>query len=448
MTKYEEILNYISTKYIANEAYQFRKLPSIRQLSTTLHCSHNSVIRAYSELEQQHIIFSIPQSGFYILHEPNSFVEKNNMINLVKSNPDASVLPYREFEHCINLAVDTYKEALFLYPKAKGFPPLCKTLKALLLNRQVYVEENQICITNGVQQAIGLLFSLKPDATKDTLILETPGYPLAKELAIQNNWKIEFVSRNHKGIDLKALQSYFATGHVQYFYLMPRFHNPTGSSLSDRQKKRIIELAQKYDVYLIEDDYLAELDPIHNRLPLHYYDTNNKVIYLTGFSKSFMPGLRIGASCIPPMLLDQFIYSRYIEDIGTSTFLQGALNLYIQNGMYQRHCKKIVQVYRKKMQICQTYYKKYKDKISATLIVPESGYYLLITLPCSNFSSSHQVDYLVENLKTKGVLVSSGNRYFFENIKVPSICLSISNCTIDQLKEALTIIFEELCQYH
>lgn len=421
------------------EKYTERKLPSIRQLAIELQCSRNSVIRAYMELEQQHKIYSIPQSGYYIMKEGGGEVRVGECIDLVTSNPDQRALPYREFAHCMNRAVDKYKDELFMYPNPQGFPSLRNTLVAMFRNRQVHVDKEQICITNGVQQAIDILFGMKLDGKKDTIVLEMPGYPLAAEVANRSAWKIQYVRRDAKGIDLEQLETYFKEGNVSYFYLMPRFHNPTGCSLVDRQKKKIVELAYKYDVYIIEDDYLAELDIVQERLPLHYYDINERVIYLAGFSKSFMPGLRIGAVCMPKTILKQFMDYKYPSDLGTTTYLQGTLEMFLINGMYERHCNKIREIYSEKMQVCKLYYEQFRDRIHAKLEVPESGYYLWITFGKS--TSKYQVTWLVDYLEKHGVLVLNGTKFYPERYDIPAIRICISNCTVEQLKVALEMIF-------
>ena len=430
---------YITKRYLKQDKNSERKLPSIRQLALDLQCSRNSVIHAYMELEQQHKIYSIPQSGYYIMKEGISEVKVGEYIDLVSSNPDPRVLPYREFAHCMNRAVEEYKEELFLYPDPQGFPSLRNTLVSVFRNRQVHVDKEQICITNGVQQAIDILFGMKLDGKKDTIVLEIPGYPLAAEVANRNAWKIRYVRRDANGIALEQLETYFKEGNVGYFYLMPRFHNPTGWSLVDRQKKKIVELAAKYDVYIIEDDYLAELDIVQERLPIHYYDINERVIYLAGFSKSFMPGLRIGAVCMPKVMLKQFVSYKYPSDLGTATYLQGALDMFLINGMYERHCKKIRKIYCEKMQISKLYYEQYRDRMQIKLEVPESGYYLWISFGKS--ISKYQVTWLVDYLKKHRILVLNGARFYPDKDDMPAIRICISNCAVEQLKIALKMIF-------
>lgn len=87
---------------------------------------------------------------------------------------------------------------------------------------------------------------------------------------------------------------------------MPRFHNPLGSSLAERDKRELVRLAAAYDVYLVEDDYLGDLEENKKADPLYAYDLSSHVIYLKSFSKMIFPGLRVGAAVLPDALTDTF----------------------------------------------------------------------------------------------------------------------------------------------
>lgn len=110
--------------------------------------------------------------------------------------------------------------------------------------------------------------------------------------------------------------------------MISRFHNPLDTSYSEKDKKTIVELANKYDVYLVEDDYLVDLESNNKRLPAFYYDDNGRVIYIKSFSKTFMPGIRIGAAVINEELKKQFLIHKRCTDLNTSVLAQGALEIF------------------------------------------------------------------------------------------------------------------------
>src|SRR5690606_318771 len=112
-------------------------------------------------------------------------------------------------------------------------------------------------------------------------------------------------------------------------------HNPLGTSYSVREKKAIARLAAKHDVYVLEDDYMADLGDRRGFDPIFAYDDSGHVVYLKSFSKIIFPGLRIGAVVLPETLADQF--HRHNQLGGAALLSQAALDLYMKNGMYDRH---------------------------------------------------------------------------------------------------------------
>lgn len=115
LTRIEEMMQ--------SSAYQEGdRLPSIRQLSARYQVSKSTVIRALQELEKRHLIYSVPKSGYYIVKKTGkSKSGQPGTIDFATSAPDPDVFPYLDFQHCINKAIDTYKNDLFIYGTPKGF---------------------------------------------------------------------------------------------------------------------------------------------------------------------------------------------------------------------------------------------------------------------------------------------------------------------------------------
>lgn len=137
-------------------------------------------------------------------------------------------------------------------------------------------------------------------------MLELPTYHNMPSLLGGLNVPIAGVRRTQDGLDWASLERQFAEEEIKFFYVMPRFHNPIGTSLTVAEKKRLIRLAQRYDVYLVEDDYLSDLEDNTKQDPLWSYDTEGRVIYLKSYSKILFPGLRIGVAVLPLPLIQSF----------------------------------------------------------------------------------------------------------------------------------------------
>lgn len=128
-------------------------MPSIRSLTERIGCSKNTVIKAYEELEQRHLVYSIPQSGYYILLNGGGkeHSESVGVIDFVHSNPDPRALPYKEFIHCVSKAGEKYDQSMLWYPNPSGSEELKKEIDKLLESRQIY-SSMEIFLQNGMYE--------------------------------------------------------------------------------------------------------------------------------------------------------------------------------------------------------------------------------------------------------------------------------------------------------
>ena len=226
--------------------------------------------------------------------------------------------------------------------------------------------------------------------------------------------KIPFltIERNENGLDWELLETYFRDNDIKFFYTTPRISSPLGLSFSEIEKKRLLKLANQYDVYLVEDDYLGDFISTTTNLPLHFYDTNERVIYLKSFSKIMFPGLRIGACLLPSVLREAFIKYRTILEVDSSMFSQAALNLYIKTGMFDEHIKdtRLIQLSRDQAFINQG--KKTPELFDLSLFETGKSF---ITLP-RDVSTSLFENYLQEeNIKLEDIGRNVPNNYKCKN---------------------------------
>src|SRR5699024_467729 len=105
-------------------------------------------------------------------------------------------------------------------------------------------------------------------------------------------------------INLIELEETIQKNRPSYIYFMPRLHNPLGTTMSEHEKKVILEFAAKYDFYMIEDDYLGDFEGSNSYKTLYEMDTNQRVIYLKSFSKIMFPGQRLGITVLPENMIE------------------------------------------------------------------------------------------------------------------------------------------------
>ncbi|WP_057913862.1 PLP-dependent aminotransferase family protein [Peribacillus muralis] len=411
------------------------KLPSVRQVSEDYGCSKNTVMKAYDELEKEHVIYSVPKSGYYVVNEFQKAREELEVIDFLSAGPDKNIMPYVEFQHCLNQAIDQYKEELFTYSDQQGLYSLRVELVKYLQNLQVFTEPERLVVVSGSQQALHLLVSLAFPNGKNNILIEQPTYfGFIESLNLQQA-NVLGIELTMEGIELERLEYMFRNNDIKFFYIIPRFHNPLGHCYTNREKKKIVELAEKYDVYIVEDDILGDLDPDAKADPLFSYDPSGRVIYIKSLSKVFLPGLRIGTVVLPALMMNDFLRAKFCSDFNSSALSQGALETYLKSGMFNSHLKKVKEVYRTKMHLVQ-------EACEALLPAntqfsrPASGFYLSISLP--EHVKAKQV---VQMLHEQHIYVDDASRMFLPQYKKENLIrLSISQVNESQIKLGIKML--------
>jgi len=429
MSKYDKIVDYINNEISKGSIKCGEKMPTIRDLSEKFQCSKQTAVHAYEKLQSSHVVYSIPQSGYYLVDKKKIHKESNKIIDFSSGAPDESILCYEDFQHCINQAIDVYKVTLFNYSSPKGLKELCHTLKKYFEDYQVFCGEEDVFITSGSQQAINILCSMPFPNGKKNVLVEQPTYKGTLEAIKINNTPVIGIERNFNGIDFEELERKFAFGNVKCFYTMPRFSNPLGLSYSNDEKKHILKLAQKYDVYIIEDDYLGDLEIRNNEYPMYYNDVSGRTVYVKSFSKIFLPGLRIAAVVLPKILRNVFLEYKRWMDLNTAVLSQGALEIYIKNGMFKANRKRIRKIYEARM-------KTLKDEIvkselaNVKLHIPDTGFY-----GCLEFLKPVNMMRLMNKCNKSDLRIKNlEGEYLKDYFNSEVLSISVASCKSEDIK--------------
>lgn len=439
MKQYEKALNAIQLSVENGQIKSGDKLPSIRELAQQLTLSPASIIKAYQHLESEHRVYVIPKSGYYWMERPADVMEETPIIDFTKMSPDNALIPFREFQHCLDQTIHIYKRELFKYGPTAGLESLRHVLVEHLAKRQIFCKSEQLVITAGSQQALSLLAMTTFDSTKKEILVEQPSYGVFQSLHALNGIKMTGIARTDTGLDFKALEAAMKTGRYKLFYTIPRCHNPLGTSLSEKDKLKLVALAHKYQVYLIEDDYLADLSYNSKSQPLYYYDTNQMVIYIKSFSKAFLPGIRLGIVVLPPKLQDAFTQQKRAHDLNTAVLSQGALEMFIASGMYDRHTQRCRRVYQKKCRLAASILATLTDP-NVMVLMPTDGFLTWI-----GFSDDFPLTVLMENLKKVQIKVSAADDYYqlFET-HPKGIRICFSTLSEQEIKTGLTALIHQI----
>ncbi len=436
--KYIELANQIKEKIISGLYQAGARLPSIRMLAEQLGLNSDTVLRAYGYLENEHLIYSVPKSGYYVVKSEVSTDGDTNVIDMRSTSPSDQINPYKDFYHCMEKAISVYQQRLFAYSPAKGMPELIAVLKKHLMKDQIFTTEQDIFITGGAQQALFMLCAMNFPNEARTILVEQPTYSMFIEAAKANNCPLVGIERTEKGIDLIELERIFKTNDIKFFYLMTRFQNPTGFSYTNKLKKDILRVAQKYKVYIVEDDYLADLESNTKADPIFAFDHTGFVIYVRSFSKTLLPGLRLGAVILPKDLQEQFLRLKSCMDLNSPVLSQGALEIYLQSNMYEVHESRIKAFYRQKMDVLSDVCKRELAQLS-NVYVPKTGIFAYLEI------GKRSSEVLVNRLRDVGLMVSATNDCYIDMAyRREGIRLCVCKLKDDEIIKAVKILKEEL----
>lgn len=412
-TKYDGIVRYITEQIEADRLKPGQRLPSIRGTASRFACSRNTVIRAYEELVQEHLIFSVAKSGYYVVEKPRPTAARTwntrneaDSIDFASAAPDERAMPYEDFRHCLNQAIDHYRDKLFSYGDPQGLLSLRETLVKHFYGHQIFVKPEQICIVSGAQQALHILTGMRFPNGKSRILLEQPAYNgIHRSIAAWNQTALG-ITRTADGLDMEQLERHFRYNDIKFFYTVPRFNNPFGASYTQEEQKKIVKLAEAHDVYIVEDDYLADLDADSSRDPMFSMDRSGHVIYIKSFSKTVLPGMRLGAAVLPRSLVTAFRLHKASDDSATSPLLQGALEIYLKTGMFERHTADMRALYGSRMAVLGDACSRLLPE-EVRFKIPENGIFAVLALP-ETLDAAH----LTQRLNKKGAAVVDVNCMF------------------------------------
>jgi 2-aminoadipate transaminase len=238
-----------------------------------------------------------------------------------------------------------------------------------------------ILITSGSQQ--GLDFSgkvfLDPD---DIVICESPSYLGAINAFKSYECQFREVETDDNGMILSELEKTIQENkNVKFIYVIPDFQNPSGKTWSLKRRQGLIEIANKYDLVVVEDNPYGELRYEGEHLPaVKSLDTEGRVVFLGTFSKTFAPGLRIGWVCAEDNLLDKYVMIKQGSDLQTSSMSQRELSVYLDDYSLDDHINKIISVYKVRRDLMlKTMDESFPS--AAKYVVPEGGLFIWVELP-------------------------------------------------------------------
>lgn len=366
--RYEQVAEKVEENINILQLKPGDKVSSVRQVSRDLKVSLNTVFQAYSLLEAKGLIISRPRSGYIINSLGSSLkvpetksrpmlpmkveitamavammknAKENGILNFSILAPVNEFIPITSLNKAVKILLSETANDNFQYPLVDGHPNLLKQISILSLEWKRPISAEKILVTNGCMEAINLC--LDSIANKgDIIAVESPTYHgILQSLEHRELKALEIKVDPETGLCINDLELALANNKVAACIFMPRCHNPTGSSMSEENKIKLVELLGKLDIPMIEDDSLGELSfGSANGQPAKAYDNYDNVLYCSSFSKTLAPGFRIGWVSAGKHHLN-IEKLKFGSNISTNGILQGAIGKYLESGQYSKHIRKM-----------------------------------------------------------------------------------------------------------
>ena len=307
---------------------------------------------------------------------------KPEIISFAGGLPAPELFPVKEIAQVSHDLVLKEGQKLLQYATTEGRPTLReKIAKRMTEKYGTPVDMNDILITTGSQQCLDFAGKLFLDPG-DVVLCESPSYLGALNAFNAYQPVFKEVPTDGEGIIPEELDKILATTpKCKFIYVIPDFQNPTGICWSLERRKKFIEVINKYDLPVFEDNPYGELRYRGESFPtLKSMDTKGLVSFLGTFSKIFCPGLRLGWIAGPHAIVEKFVMIKQSADLHTSNFDQGVADAYMDAYDLDAHVKEIVELYgHRRDLILKTMEEEFPEGVEFTR--PDGGLFLWVTVP-------------------------------------------------------------------
>lgn len=406
---YQQIHDYLNRLIQSQKLQPGQKLPSIRTLSQTLQVNKLTVIEAYSILEAKGLIHARQGAGYFINHITNSsftlhsnfapaqkviicegggtFFEQYTASLQAQYHPGiidfSSGLPrnsgIENLQRIAKRAMSKSMDTLFKYDFPEGQFILRQQITQMLVQQGLEISPEELIITNGSEQAIYLTMNyyLKPG---DWAIVETPTYHGALGILENLGAKVIGIPMTAGGMNLELLEVYLKSHRPKLIYTISTLHNPTGITTSQTHRQALLNLAQKYQCPILEDNAYEGLNFEPVPAPIKALDTNSFVIYVGTFSKTLIPGLRVGYMVVTGEHYRHFLKQKALQDMHVSTVSQAIISEFLTSGNYRRHLHRLrTNNEHSRNSMLEAMERYFPESITWT--IPKGGFFLWVQLP-------------------------------------------------------------------
>lgn len=467
---YIQVRDYLKGLILKGALQSEQKLPSTRELGELLGVSRNSVISAYTLLEEEGFIYAQAGRGSYVAsgaslpgpaadaepwrmdwkermsRQARQAVELDHMkrglraekgtISFTSIAPDEQLFDLENVKRAFLDRMAMEGRVLLNYGYAKGYKPLMDYLLNYMESKGVDLQGKDILITNGFTEGLDIVLSALHRESGGAVICENPTHYTAIKNLKLHGFEITGIPMDPDGIDLERLEEALAERAYDCAYLVPSYHNPTGIVTSAEKRLALLRLFSRYRIPVIEDGFNEELrySGSHVAPLIAMAGTGNSVVYLGSFSKVLFPGIRVGWVLADRALIDSLESVKRARSIHTSTLDQSLLFQYLQNGNLEKYLKKARMEYKRKYEWTKACCERY---IPFSRLSGSGGLHLFIEFP-EDFDTWK----LLEACSEQGVIFTPGDMFYTDGRGRNTMRIGFSRVSDEDIGTGIRLIGE------
>src|ERR1700726_2058563 len=363
-----------------------------------------------------------------------------NLINLAAGLPSADCEPKAALKRAFDAAFSDEPDVALGDHTPAGDYALREKIAERFARRDISVTPEEMVITTGCTQALHGMIRLlaQPD---DVVACEAPAYYATLEMLGDSRIRVLPIPvRDSQGVDLDLVSTLFERFRPKFFVVCSTLSNPSGATMSNEARRALLEICRKTDTRILEDEIYGELSEIEGLRSIRSYDDGSVVSYVTSYSKTVAPGIRVGV-CLPGGNTDRFAQLKCQQDMHSATLCEVAFRKYLEGADLDSHLNYLKALNRQRRELGRDLIEKYFP--DGTMIwIPEGGFLLWVeVLPCIDIEAAYQAA-LVKN-----VAFSRGAAFFSNSeAKVSSMRINCSRPTATELVQGLETLGKILSQ--
>jgi DNA-binding transcriptional MocR family regulator len=363
-----------------------------------------------------------------------------NLINLAAGLPSVDCVPKAALKRAFDEAFSEEPDVALGYHTPDGDYTLREKIAERFARRGISVTPEEMVITTGCTQALHGMIRLLA-RSGDVVACEAPAYYATLEMLGDSSIRVLPIPvRDSQGVDLDLVSTLFERFRPKFFVVCSTLSNPSGATMSNEARRALLEICRKTDTRILEDEIYGELSEIEGLRSIRSYDDGSVVSYVTSYSKTVAPGIRVGV-CLPGGNTDRFAQLKCQQDMHSATLCEVAFRKYLEGGDLDAHLNYLKALNRRRREIAREIIEKYFP-LGTNIWTPEGGFLLWVEVP-----QRIDIDAAYQAALRENVAFSRGTAFFTTpDANVSSMRINCSRPKTNELVQGLETLGKILSQ--